>query len=241
MIDSPLCPDGSSHRILVVEDDAELRALLRDYLSSNGFCVSTYDTGEGAPERILEDNPSVVVLDLMLPGIDGIEICRRIRNTFTGGITMLTARRADLDQLMGLEAGADDYVVKPVDPRILLARLRSLIRRLTPGGGQRLHPRDLTLGPLRILPRKQEVWIGDNPVAMTRAEFGVLLRLARHVGEVVSRNDLCEQVRGVAYDGIDRSIDIHVSRIRRKLTNSGGDSQWIRAIRGVGYVLVELE
>lgn len=228
------------HRILIVEDDPGLRQLLEDFLGSHGFRVTSQISGAGTVDRIVDDDPSIVILDLMLPGMDGVEICRRVRPRYRGGIIMLTARQANLDQALGLEAGADDYVLKPADPRVLLARVRSLIRRLYPPAPEHPPPGPLVRGPLRIDPRTRRAYVSATPIPMTVAEFEVLWCLARHMGEVVDRDELSRQVRGIAYDGMDRSIDIHVYRIRRKLAAAGGDSQWIRSIRGVGYLLAEL-
>ncbi len=242
---------ASQTSILVVEDDRKLQALLQEYLSSQSFDVAVVSEGAAAIEYISRNPPEVVVLDLMLPGIDGLEICRRIRQSFRGGILMLTALKSDTDQVVGLELGADDYVTKPVEPRVLVARIRSILRRLRRAAtenaaatGERApSPTDASTsthqcGPLRIDRTARTAWVNDAALKFTSVEFEILWMLADSAGEVVTRETLYDEVRGTPYDGIDRSIDIHVSRIRRKLRNAGLAADSIRAIRGSGYVLV---
>lgn len=228
-------------QLLIVEDDHKLRGLLAEYLRANEFEVDTEENGLDALIRLRADPPDVVVLDLMLPGLDGFEVCRKAREFYDGGIIMLTARQTIIDQAVGLEIGADDYVIKPCEPRVLLARVRSLLRRLDKSGAPSQDADTIRLGALEIKRGRREVCLNDQVLEMTSTEFDIMYLLAQRVGESISRDELNVEVRGVPYDGIDRSIDIHVSRIRRKLADAGGKSGWIKSVRSVGYMLVRFE
>ncbi|MCG8423447.1 MAG: response regulator transcription factor [Proteobacteria bacterium] len=230
--------------VLVVEDDRKLQELLKEYLISQSFGVAVVGEGREAIEYISRNPPDIVVLDIMLPGVDGLEVCRRIRPSFRGGIVMLTALKSDMDQVVGLEIGADDYVTKPVEPRVLVARIRSILRRLpqsptnrpaTPIGPELQRH---SVGPLRVDRMAREAWVEDKPVKLTGVEFEILWLLCDNVGAVVTREALYQEIRGIPYDGVDRSIDIHVSRIRRKLRSAGLDADHIKSIRGSGYTVV---
>lgn len=221
--------------VLVVEDDRELAALVASFLSKNGFEVSVEHDGARAIERIPTENPDVVVLDLMLPGADGLTVCREVRARYDGAIFMLTARDDDLDEVVGLEVGADDYMAKPVRPRVLLARLTALLRRLGPraaaigGAGTRLSVGELTLNT-----GTREVSFGGEIVQLTTAEFDLLRFLAVNAGRPVDRDTLYRELRGIEWDGVDRSIDLRVSRVRRRL---GAGGELIKSVRGKGYQL----
>ncbi len=221
-------------RVLIVEDDERLGALLAEYLRENGLRVDVVRRGDLAIPRILDTRPDVVVLDLMLPGADGFEVLRRTHGRHEGRVLMLTARRGDVDQILGLELGADDYVTKPVDPRLLLARVRALLRRASP---QNAEPARVALGGLVVDPGRREAVAGERPVTLTSAEFDLLWLLARHAGTVVHRDQLYEALRGMPYDGLDRGMDIHISRLRRKLRDAGLSEDLIKSVRGVGYQL----
>lgn len=223
--------DGT--RALIVEDDERLGDLLAEYLRENGFVVEVERRGDRAVARVLDLRPEVVVLDLMLPGIDGFEILRRLHGRYDGRVLMLTARRSDVDQILGLELGADDYLSKPVDPRLLLARLRALLRRKAPT----TELERLDLGVLCVDPALREVRVGAVVVPLTSAEFDLVWLLARHAGTVVSRDRLYEALRGISYDGVDRGMDIHISRVRRKLREAGLDPDLIKSVRSAGYQL----
>jgi two-component system response regulator RstA len=228
-----------SQRILIVEDDVRLAALLREYLSNHGFTVSVERRGDRAVDRILADAPLLVILDLMLPGLTGFEVCRRVRRSYANGILMLTASKGEIDQAVGLELGADDYVIKPVDPRILLARMRSVLRRLGRATANAPDPAELVVSGITISHERREVSVAGRRVETTLIEFDVLWRLALRAGEVVSRDELYLQVQGIPYDGLDRGIDVHVSRIRRKLEACGFDASLLKGVRNMGYLLVK--
>lgn len=226
-------------RVLIVEDDDQLAGLLQEYLSQHGFELSRVSSGDAGAERILATHPDLVILDLMLPGANGLDVCRRVRDRYAGAILMLTASQSEADHVAGLELGADDFVIKPIEPRVLLARVRTQLRRL--GAGRTLpgHEEDgmLQVGPLRIDSATREVRVEGKPVSLTTMEFDVLSMLARDAGSVVKRDDLYGKILGTPYDGIDRGMDVHVSRIRRKLQGCGFDPSRLKSVRGVGYLL----
>jgi len=234
-------------RVLLVEDDPRLAELIADYLGSNGFAVAIEPRGDAAVRRITEDNPDVVILDLMLPGLDGLGVCRAVRPVYPGGILMLTARGDEVDEVVGLELGADDYLAKPVRPRLLLARLHALLRRLRldpteegPGAvradGDR--PRRIELGGLVVDMSTREARLYGEALDLTTSELDLLWLLASHAGEVVSRDTIYEELRGIPYDGADRSMDLRVARLRRKLGDDAASPRWLKSVRGVGYLLV---
>ncbi len=226
-------------KILIVEDDLKLAGLLSEYLIGQGFEVVLETTGDRAVKRIAEENPTIVVLDLMLPGLDGFEVCKQARKHYSGGIMMLTARKTEIDQAVGLEIGADDYVLKPVEPRIFLARIRSLLRRVYYSYKQQPERDRIALGSFVIDRSTREVRIDETLVSMTSFEFDLLWLLASRNGEVVTRDILYLELRGTHYDGLDRSMDIHVSRIKRKIKDSGLEPDFIRGVRGAGYLMVK--
>lgn len=229
--------DVAPERILIVEDDARLAALLKEYLSNNGFQVEVESRGDRAVDRIWQDDPALVILDLMLPGASGFEVCRLARQRYTNGLLILTASKAEVDHAVGLEIGADDYVVKPVEPRILLARIRSLLRR-TRNTVTAAAPAEIVVGAVTINRSAREAFVAGSLVALTPLEFDVLWLLARRAGEAVSREELNQQVRGVPFDGLDRAMDVHVSRLRHKLHVGGLETTALKSVRGLGYMLV---
>lgn len=226
-------------RLLIVEDDDELAKLLSEYLGQHGFELSRVASGDVAAQSILSMQPDLVILDLMLPGANGLDVCRQVRDAYSGAILMLTASQSEADHVAGLELGADDFVNKPIEPRVLLARIRTQLRRL--GGGRASGSGDdsgiLQVGPLKIDVASRDVSVDDRSVPLTTMEFDVLLMLAREAGSVVTRDDLYLNVIGTQYDGIDRGMDVHVSRLRRKLQRSGFDPSRLKSVRGVGYLL----
>lgn len=234
-------------RILIVEDDERLADLTREYLESNGLVVTHESHGGNAVERIRNERPDLVVLDLMLPGEDGLSICRRVRPFYQGPIIMLTARSDDLDQVLGLEMGADDYVGKPVKPRVLLARIRALLRRAgSPAGADGEgsdasgdEPSRLQFNDLVVDRSMREAWLNDESIDLTSAEFDLLWLLARSAGRVLSREEIFTALRGIEYDGQDRSIDVRVSRIRPKIGDDPVHPRRIKTVRSKGYLFVK--
>lgn len=223
--------------LLIVEDDDQLAQLLLEYLGQHGFELSRLASGDDAAETILRSKPDLVILDLMLPGANGLDICKLVRDTYSGAILMLTASQSEADHVAGLELGADDFVNKPIEPRVLLARIRAQLRRLDGARDSHDETSILSVGPLQVDMASRDVRVEGRPVSLTTMEFDVLLRLASDAGSVVKRDDLYTNVMGVEYDGIDRGMDVHVSRIRRKLQTAGFDPSRLKSVRGVGYLL----
>ena len=224
--------------ILLVEDDRRLAELTAEYFRQNGMSVAIESRGDRAMQRFATEKPRIVLLDLMLPGTDGLSICRQLREQFEGPILIFTARDSDIDQVIGLEAGADDYVSKPVDPMVLLARTRALLRRVEPGSKTVPALGDIELGGLRVSESAQEVWLDGNKVPLTTHEFELLLLLARNAGQVLSRDDIFHNLRGIEYDGLDRSIDGRISKLRKKLNDNADRPSRIKTVWGKGYLLV---
>ena len=225
-------------QILIVEDDQRLAELTQEYLQSNGLQVAIESDGARAAARILKEQPDLVVLDLMLPGEDGLSICRKVRGQFAGPILMLTARTDDMDEVLGLEMGADDYVCKPVRPRVLLARIRALLRRSEGGEAPTENPRRLEFGPLVIDSAMREAWLRGASVELTSAEFDLLWLLAANAGRILSREEIFTALRGIEYDGQDRSIDVRISRIRPKIGDDPMHPRLIKTVRSKGYLFV---
>ena len=217
--------------ILLIEDDIELATLTSDYLTKHGFDVTLETDGANAVERITDEQADCVLLDIMLPHKDGFAICREARSGYDGLILILTARDEDLDQLLGLELGADDYVCKPVHPRLLLARIHALLRRDAITTAKKDNP-NLEFTNLKIQPGCRTVTAHNQAVDLTTAEYELLYLLAKNVGKVLSRDNILLHLRGIGYDGADRSIDLRISRLRKKLN----DSQRIKTVRGCGYL-----
>jgi len=224
--------------ILLVEDDNRLANLTAEYFRQNGLRVEIETRGDRALSRFDATKPRVVLLDLMLPGTDGLTICRQLRETFDGPILIFTARDSDIDQVIGLEAGADDYVAKPVDPMVLLARTRALLRRAESAGKAQASGGNIELGGLRISESSQDVWLHGEHVQLTTHEFELLYLLAKNAGRVLSREDLFRNLRGIDYDGLDRSIDGRISKLRRKVGDSATEPTKIKTVWGKGYLLV---
>lgn len=224
--------------ILLVEDDERLAELTAEYLRKNDFEVAIEARGDTAEARILSDRPDLVILDVMLPGKDGFEVCRAVRPLYAGVILMLTARDEDFDQILGLELGADDYISKPVQPRLLLARIKALLRR-TPGVATNdadAERAELAFGNFRISQATRSAHLAAEAIDLTTAEFDLLWLLAQHAGSILSRDDLLQQLRGIGFDGLDRSIDARISRLRRKLGDDPENPTRIKTVRGKGYL-----
>jgi two-component system response regulator RstA len=229
--------DDQAH-VLIVEDDDQLAALLLEYLGEHGFELSRVASGSAGAEEIIDTQPDLVILDLMLPGMNGLDVCRRVRRDYSGAILMLTASQSEADHVAGLELGADDFVTKPIEPRVLLARIRAQLRRRDGGHGSRNEGSGLLeIGPLEIDISLRDVKVLGQAVSLTTMEFDVLRMLAQDAGSVVKREDLYTRIMGIPYDGIDRGMDVHVSRIRRKLQSAGFDPSRLKSVRGVGYLL----
>ena len=228
--------DAPEYRVLLVEDDQELATMVADFLSPHGFAVTIEGRGDAAAQRVHEVAPDAVILDVNLPGLNGFEVCRQIRGTFQGPIMILTARGDEVDEVIGLEVGADDYMTKPVRPRALLARLRVHLRKVTPGEGESPANR-IEAGLLVVDASRRSAELAGESLDLTTAEFDLLWLLAQHIGQVLSRSDIYQELHGFHYDGVDRSIDLRVSRLRKKLGDDPHKPQRIKSVRGVGYML----
>ncbi len=228
---------GLPFRVLIVEDDVELASLTAEYLQNRGLLVDIEHRGDHAIAHIEREKPQVVVLDVMLPGLDGFEICRELRSQGSDvPIIMLTARDEDIDQVLGLEMGADDYLAKPVQPRVLLAHIKAILRRSTAQEKPAHDTTSLQFGQLRISRISRDVMIGATAVDLTTAEFDLLWLLATNAGRVLPRNEILKALRGLEYDGIDRSIDSRISRLRRKLGDDAVAAAHIKTVRPHGYL-----
>lgn len=221
-------------RILTVEDDERIRRSVKLALEDEGWSVDEAEHGEAALARFAEEAPDVVLIDVMLPGIDGFELCRRIRRQSDVPIVMVTARGDTHDVVAGLEAGADDYVTKPFEPKELSARIRALLRRARPAASG--HAR-LAFGDLEIVPEEGKVLVDGRQVAVTKTEFRLLLELAHDPGAVVSRERLLETVWGYGYFGDSRLVDVHVRRLRTKIERDPAEPRHVVTVRGMGYRL----
>jgi two-component system OmpR family response regulator/two-component system response regulator RstA len=228
--------ESKKDRVLLVEDDAALASMVVDFLSPHGFDVSVEGRGDTAVDRIIKEDPDVVILDISLPGLDGFSVCKAVRSNFRGAIIMLTARGEEIDEVLGLEAGADDYMAKPVRPRALLARLRTHLRRVIPTERD-AQSKPIRVGSLVVDASRRSVEIDGSAVEVTTAEFELLHLLAENAGRPLSRNDIYQHIHGTKYDGVDRSIDLRISRLRRKLGDDPAKPQRIKSVRGVGYIL----
>ncbi len=224
--------------VLLVEDDLVLAEMVRDYLGQQGFDLTIEGRGDTAVARILDTQPPLVILDLGLPGLNGIEVCRQVRAQYRGLILVLTAQGDEIDEVTCLEIGADDFIAKPVRPRVLLARMRALLRRrLSPADADSQTP--IEIGDLKIAPQRREAYFQDQALGLTTSEYDLLSYLAAHAGNIVSRQDLYRDLRGIPYDGLDRSIDLRVSRLRTKLEQRAQCPELIKSVRGIGYLLVK--
>ena len=220
-------------RILVVEDESRIARLVRDYLEDAGFEVLVAGDGEVALASARRSRPDLVVLDLGLPGRDGLDVARTLRQTSSVPIVMLTARGEEIDRVVGLELGADDYVVKPFSPKELVARVRAVLRRTDAaraGGSEVLRVADVEVDVPRM-----RVSVGGRPVELTSTEFQLLAVLVREPGRVFTRSQLLDAVHGVAFDSYERAVDAHVKNIRRKLEPTPGRPRYLLTVHGVGY------
>lgn len=227
-------------KILVVDDEPKIVSLVRSYLEREDYQVSEASDGRLALEVFRRETPDLIILDIMLPGLDGLEVCREIRRSSEVPIIMLTARDEDADKLVGLELGADDYITKPFSPRELVARVRAVLRRSRPSPVTVSSPSRLVLGELVLDEERFEAACHGHPLALTPAEFHILAALARSPGRVFSRAQLLDSALGETYEGYERTIDVHIKNLRRKLGAVGGrEGCNIVTVHGVGYKLEE--
>lgn len=236
-------PDGDSagYRALVVDDEVPLASVVASYLEREHFEVSVAHNGKDAVALAREIDPDVVVLDLALPGIDGLEACRQLRTFSDAYVVMLTARDTEMDTIIGLSVGADDYVTKPFSPRELVARIRAMLRRprtvstATEADAAPDQPPPRVFGPLRIDVAGREVFVDEQPITLTRTEFDVLAALSARPGVVFSRRQLLDAVWTESWVGNEHLVDVHIGHLRRKLGDDPADPRYVTTVRGVGY------
>jgi two-component system response regulator RstA len=228
--------------IMLIEDDEKLSSLIQKYLQQNHFTVEVINDGALAVEAIVSRQPDLVILDLMLPSKDGLSICREVRSKYDGQIVFLTASEDDMDHVAGVELGADDFITKPIQPRVLLARLRMRLRgqtakeeSLTPS---KVKNEDLVFNSLVISQNKRTVLLNNNRVTLTTSEFDLLWLLAEHAEEILSRDYLYKTLRGIEYDGMDRAIDTKIAILRKKLGDNASMPTRIITVRGQGYLFI---
>lgn len=232
---------NTPNRLLLVEDDARLANSTREYLENNGYNTAVEYRGDTAVRRILKDPPDLVILDIMLPGLDGLEVCRRVRPLFSSPILMLTARDESIEQIDGLEVGADDYVVKPVVPSVLLARIRALLRhdRRIIDAAKGAENATTNTGELHLDYNNRIVTWKGMKINCTEVEFELLWLFASNPGKILTRDFIFRSLNGHEYDGLDRSVDIRVSRLRKIFEHDLANPTRIKTVRGKGYVFVE--
>jgi two-component system response regulator CpxR len=230
------------NKILIIDDDAKLCALLSEYLSTENFLVDTIQDGKNGLETALNQKHDLIVLDVMLPGINGFEVLRSLREKSAVPVLMLTARGDEIDRIVGMEMGSDDYLAKPINPRELVARIRAILRRVAQVEQVTLSVTDeLCVGDLCLNIRSRSVFCGKEEVKLTGMEFSLLEYLVRNSGEVVSRDELTREVLGKIPSPYDRSLDVHISNLRKKLAIGPIGLERIKAIRGAGYLYSELD
>ena len=229
---------NNKHSILLVEDDISLATSISEYLSNEGFKVDIESNGLKAIDKISLLKPDLVILDIMLPGKDGISICREVRPIFDGFILMFTAKEDEIDQIVGLEVGADDYLIKPIKPRLLLAKVNSFLRRKTIISSSDNSNQQLVYGSLSVDLVARHITLEGKDLSLTSAEYELLSLLTKHAGQVLSRDDIALGISGTAYDGLERSIDNKISALRKKLNDDAKTPRKIKTIRSKGYMLV---
>jgi Response regulators consisting of a CheY-like receiver domain and a winged-helix DNA-binding domain len=233
-------------QLVFVEDDPELAGLIADFLLRHEMQTHIVPRGDEAMAAIERLSPDLVLLDIMLPGMDGLTLCRELRPRFQGPIVMLTALDSDMNQILGLELGANDFILKTTPPSVLLARLRAQLRHhharpltspSSTGKTIATAASSLRFGQLQIDPRSRDVRLADQAVVLSTADFDLLWELASHAGEIMSREQLFKLLRGMEYDGLDRSVDVAISRLRRKLDDHASEPTRIKTVRNRGYLL----
>lgn len=229
------------YKVLLVEDDVELATLTADFLQQFEFDCKMLHGASAAVPTVLEFQPDLVLLDVMLPDGDGLDICRQLNPCFDGKIVMLTARTDTIDQVLGLELGADDYIAKPVEPRLLLAKCRAVLRRDEGKEAQvkpEPEPEVIRFAGTEVNMRRREIYQAGELIDLSNPEYDLLMLLINHRGEIVSRDQISQQLRGVEYDGQSRQIDIHISSIRNKLADNSASPELIKTVRSKGYMFV---
>ena len=230
----------AEHRLLIIDDDVRLAEMLAEYLAPEGIELTTVASGVQGLRSAQRENYDLIVLDVMLPGLSGFDVLKQLRESGSRTpVLMLTARGDDVDRIVGLDLGADDYLPKPFNPRELLARVKAILRRTSEEETD--EPAEMTVGKLRVNLRRREAWLAEQPLKLTNAEFVILVTLMRAPGEVVSREALTRTALGRQLLPDDRSLDTHISNLRRKVGSDAGADVLIRSIRGSGYVLVPPE
>jgi len=238
----PPDPATSRLRVLVIDDDRKLCRLIADYLGPLGYEVAAAHTGPEGAERATAEPWHAVILDVMLPGLDGFEVLKQIRRSSDVPVLMLTARGDEADRIVGLEIGADDYLPKTFSTRELLARLRAVARRTRAGAVTKPESApEIVIGQLRVRPASRTATLGDQPLVLTPVEFDLLLVLASAKGRVKSREQLLDEIRDREYEVFDRSIDVHISSLRKKLGDDAKTPHFIRTVRAAGYLLIDPE
>lgn len=222
--------------VLIVEDEQKIAELVRDYLNRFGYKTVCIDKGDKVIGWVREKKPDLILLDIMLPGMDGIDICKEIRKFSQTPIIMITARIEEVDRLIGFELGADDYICKPFSPREMVARVKAVLKRSTflPQG------EELVMGPVRVNESTRQVTIDGHEIKLTPNEYGLLVVMIKHPGHVFTRNELLNQVQGYRYEGYDRTVDSHVKNLRKKIAQVMPDLDIISSVYGVGYRLNQL-
>lgn len=228
----------SQIHIVLVEDDEELANWAQEYLEQQEFRVSVAHRGDTAVDMIRDLNPDLVLLDLMLPGKDGNQVCREVRQFYRQPILVLTANNEELDEVLSLELGADDFMPKPVRPRVLLARIKALLRRTDSTTDENNNENVLEFGALKIDASAKSVQLDNESIALSTTEFDLLWVLASHAGEVMKRQTLVQELRGFDYDGFDRTIDVRISRLRKKLFDNTQEPEKIKTVWSKGYLFV---
>lgn len=230
--------ESMAARVLVVDDEAQIVRVLRGYLERAGFTVLTAYDGAEALRLARQERPDLIILDLMLPGMDGIDVCRALRKESDVPIIMLTARVEETDRIIGLELGADDYVTKPFSPREVVARVRAVLRRTRPSADQ-AGQAVLVVGALRLDEAKRTLTVDGRPVDLTPSEFDILKVMMREPGRVFRREQLLEATQGIAYEGYERTIDTHIKNLRRKIEANPRQPEYLLTVHGVGYKMRE--
>ncbi|WP_317931335.1 response regulator [Halioxenophilus sp. WMMB6] len=225
--------------ILLVEDDRRLAELTQRYLQQHHYHVTVEHHGDRALHAFSRCRPDLILLDIMLPGMDGLALCSRLKQQYTTPIILLTARDTHMDEVVGLETGADDYLSKPVEPMVLLARIRNLLKRQQPAQREPIMPagREIELGELRINRFARAVWYRGRPVTLSTQEYDLLLFLVINADCIMNRDDLMKQIRGIEYDGLDRTVDVYISRLRKAFDDDPSSPSKIKTVWGKGYLL----